>query len=157
MYWWCTLIRCVPRSATGHRKHTFWIFSWKLFLQMIKNKYIYRLPWRRKKKSIVWCEIFSQWRIGVHGGSGYTTSMGKNLVVFAGYESVARRFLCKEIFNVHSPGYSPFTWDRRCNIPSEGHHSWTVTFPQKGLRRTDKDTRDDRETNPEHSDKSQAF
>ena len=29
---------------------------------------------KKKKKSIMWCDKISQWRIGVHGGSGYTTS-----------------------------------------------------------------------------------
>ena len=111
------------------------------YIDMVSKLTLWTPPWKK---------------ILIHIFIGTQCVWVKNLVVFAGYESVARRFLCKEIFNVHSPGYSPFTWDRRCNIPSEGHHSWTVTFPQKGLRRTDKDTRDDRETNPEHSDESQA-
>ena len=45
---------------------------------------------RRKNKSIMWCEIFSQWRIGVRGRLGYTTSTvlyNKSIYIFEFNES----------------------------------------------------------------------
>ena len=74
-------------------------------------------------------------------------------VVFAGYDPLQGGFYARRSLKC-TRYYSPYTWDQRLNVPSEGRHTWTVTFSLKGLRRSDKDTRDYRETNPGPSDES---